>query len=115
MALEGLTDRGALHAAGNGIAFLISVEVVAALVAKACSSPQTTELNAKKRSPTLMKWVNLGMLEAGAVLVIAAWMAPPLRPGIIAGGLIEGGITYAQYLHARKAGLSSDQPGTESY
>ena len=47
--------------AGDGVAFLVSYEVVCAIIAKACSSPQTAELNASKRAGTLMKWVWVGV------------------------------------------------------
>lgn len=100
--------------AGNGLAFLISAEVVATFVAKACSSPQTTELNADKRAPTLMKWVNIGMVEAALFVAIAAWIDKKHRAGFIAGGVLEGVITYAEYIHGRNAGLASGAPGTET-
>jgi hypothetical protein len=97
-----------------GIAFLVSAGIVAEIVAKACSSPQTTELNAGTRAPTLMKWVNIGMIEAAAFVAVAAWLDPRHRIPIIAGGIAEGVITYAEYLHGKQAGLNSGQPGTES-
>lgn len=101
--------------AGHGVAFLVSAGIVAELVAKACSSPQTAELNAHKRAPTLMKWVNVGLVEAVAFVTIAAIVDRRHRAAIIAGGLIEGTITYLQYQHAMAAGLASAEPGTEDY
>jgi hypothetical protein len=98
-----------------GIAFLVSAGIVAEIVAKACSSPQTTELNADKRAPTLMKWVNIGMIEAAFFVAAAAWLDPRHRIPIILGGVAEGVITYAEYLHGKAAGLNSGKPGTESY
>jgi hypothetical protein len=98
-----------------GIAFLVSAGIVAEIVAKACSSPQTTELNADKRAPTLMKWVNIGMLEAAAFVFVAAWLDRRHRIPIILGGVAEGVITYAEYLHGRSAGLASGAPGTETW
>jgi hypothetical protein len=99
--------------AGNGVAFLIGATVVSDLIAKACSSPQTAELNADKRAPTLMKWVNVGMIEAGAFIVIAAAIDPKHRTAIVAGGVLEGVITWFEYQHAKNAGLASSEPGTE--
>ena len=110
MALEKLTAD-----ASWGIAFLVSAGIVAEIVAKACSSPQTTELNADKRAPTLMKWVNIGMIEAAAFVAVAAILDRRHRIPIIFGGVAEGVITYAEYLHGKKAGLGSGQPGTETY
>lgn len=110
MALEKLNAD-----ASFGIAFLVSAGIVAEIVAKACSSPQTAELNAKKRAPTLMKWVNIGMVEAAAFVAAAAYFDRAHRVPIIVGGLAEGIITYAEYAHGKQAGLASDQPGTEDY
>jgi hypothetical protein len=100
--------------AGNGIAFLVSAEIVAALIAKACSSPQTLQINAKARAATLMKWVHLGLAEAMLFVAIAAWIDKKHRVAIIAGGVLEAVITYGEYLHARQAGLASSAPGTEN-
>lgn len=96
-----------------GIAFLVSAGIVAEIVAKACSSPQTTELNAPKRAPTLMKWVNIGMAEAALFVTVAAICDRPHRVPIILGGITEAFITYAEYLHGRESGLNSREPGTE--
>lgn len=100
---------------GTGVAFMVGAGLVAELVAKACSSPQTAELNAHVRAPTLMKWVNVGLVEALAFVTIAAVIDRRQRAAIIAGGLLEGIITYMQYQHAKAAGLASNQPGTEDY
>jgi hypothetical protein len=110
MALEKLSGN-----ASWGIAFLVSAGIVAEIVAKACSSPQTTELNADKRAPTLMKWVNIGMAEAAVFVAVAAYFDRAHRIPIILGGVAEGIITYAEYLHGRSAGLASNAPGTEVY
>jgi hypothetical protein len=101
--------------AGFGVAFLVSAGIVAELIAKACSSPQTTELNAGSRAPTLMKWVNVGALESILFVSAAALFDPRHRVPIILGGAAELAITYAEYLHARSAGLASDLPGTEEH
>lgn len=101
--------------AGTGVAFMVGAGLVAELVAKACSSPQTAELNAHTRAPTLMKWVNIGLVEAVAFVTIAALIDPKQRVAIIAGGALEGAITYMQYKHAKASGLASAEPGTESY
>lgn len=109
MAVEGL------GAGSFGIAFLVSAGIVAEIVAKACSSPQTVEINAAKRAPTLMKWVNVGMAEAAALVLVAAFFDRRYRTPIILGALAEGAITYAEYLHGKKSGLANGGPGTESY
>jgi hypothetical protein len=98
---------------GWGVAFMVSAGAAAEFIAKACSSPQTLQVNAKTRAPTLMKWVNLGALEAALFVGIAAYVDKAHRVPILLGGGIEIAITYAEYLHAREQGLKSSAPGTE--
>jgi len=98
-----------------GIAFLSGAMTMADIVAKACSSPQTAEINAGARAATLMKWVHVGLVEGGALVVIAALISPEVGGAFIGGALAEGGITYLQYRHAKTAGLASSAPGTETY
>lgn len=100
---------------GNGVAFAVSAGLVLEGVAAYCSSPQTTELNAKTRAGTLMKWVHLGLAQSALLVLIAAWIDKPHRGAILAGGATAGALLYASYLHARSAGLKSAEPGTESY
>ena len=99
----------------SGPAFLISATFVYGVIAKACSSPQTAEINADKRADTLMKWVNIGVIESAALVAVAAIIDRPHRLEIIAGGLLAGAITYGEYVHAKRAGLSSSAPGTETW
>lgn len=99
---------------GSGPAFLISAGLVYEAIAAACSSPQTAELNADKRAPTLMKWVNLGVLQALGFVAIAALIDAEHRVEIIAGGGLGAGIMYLQYRHALAAGLGDGKPGTET-
>jgi Na+-translocating ferredoxin:NAD+ oxidoreductase RnfD subunit len=97
-----------------GLAFLGGVQAMADIIAKACSSPQTAEINAGSRAATLMKWVNVGMLEGAALVIVAAVISPEVGFAFVAGGTAEAVITYLEYRHAKKAGLASDLPGTES-
>jgi len=100
---------------GSGIAFLVSAGIVYEIIAANCSSPQTTELNADKRAPTLMKWVNLGLGQA-ALFVGAAMLFDHAHAGpILAGGLLAGGMLWMLYGHAKTSGLASSEPGTETY
>jgi hypothetical protein len=101
-------------ASDKGVAFLVSAGIVYEIIAAACSSPQTTEINAGTRAPTLMKWVNLGLVQAGAFVLIAATIDSKNSGAILAGGVLAGGLMYAQYRHAKKAGLASSAPGTET-
>lgn len=97
----------------DGIAFLVSAGIVYEIIAAACSSPQTTEINASSRADTLMKWVNIGLIQAALFIGVAAYIDPKHRMAIIGGGLTAGVLMYAQYVHAKQAGLSSSKPGTE--
>src|SRR5690242_16222898 len=101
--------------AGVGIAFLVGAATAAEFIAKACSSPQTTELNAAQRAGTLMKWVHIGQVEAGTFIAIAAVIDPVFAVAFIAGGALEMVVTEFQYLHAKKAGIASGGPPTETY
>jgi len=103
----------ALGSGSTGVAFLVSAGIMYECIAAACSSPQTTELNADTRAPTLMKWVHLGIGQ-GALFVIAAAIIDKRNSGaILAGGSLAGVLMYMQYVHARTAGLRSAEPATE--
>jgi hypothetical protein len=99
----------------DGIAFLVSAGIVYEIIAAACSSPQTTEINASARADTLMKWVNNGVVQAAVFVGIAAFIDARHRMAIIAGGVLAAILMYTSYIHARTAGLASTLPGTEIY
>ena len=100
--------------AGGGVAFLVSAGIVYEIIAAACSSPQTTEINASTRADTLMKWVHIGLVQAALFVGVAAYFDQVHRREIIAGGVAAGVLMYGQYLHARAAGTASPEPGTET-
>ena len=101
--------------AGSGPAFLIAAGIVYEIIAAACSSPQTTEINAGARSATLMKWVHVGQAQAAAFVIGAAWIDRQHRAAILAGGAAAMGLMEVQYLHARQAGLAAGGLPTEKY
>lgn len=106
----------ALGSSGTtGIAFLVSAGIVYEIIAKDVSSPQTCELNAEKRAPTLMKWVHVGQVEAAIFIAIAAGIDKKHRIPILAGGIMAMVITEGEYIHAKQAGLASTEEGTEQY
>lgn len=86
------------------------------VIAAACSSPQTTEINADKRADTLMKWVYIGIGQAAIFTAIGtaaevqegndAW--PPL-----VGFALAAGLMYGSYAHAKRSGLENPGPSTE--
>lgn len=106
-----MADLAAMRS-DDALTFMVSAGLVYEVIAAACSSPQTTEINASSRADTLMKWVAIGMIQAAGLVAVAAVMSK--RPGpAIAGGATAIVLMGAQYWHAREAGLRSDQPGTE--
>lgn len=108
-----MADVGTAVKGGGGVAFLVSAGIVYEIIAAACSSPQTTEINAHSRADTLMKWVNLGVGQAFLFVVLAAMLDTKRAPQILGGGLLAMGLMYWQYIHARNCGLKSSAAGTE--
>lgn len=98
----------------KGIAFLVSAGIVYEIIAAACSSPQTTEINASTRADTLMKWVHLGLGQSAVFVGAAAMIDKANRWAIVLGGTTAAVLMYAQYAHAKRAGLNSGAPATES-
>lgn len=109
-----MADLAAVSA-GDGIAFLVSYGIVAEIIAKACSSPQTAEINADKRAGTLMKWVWIGVAESVAAVAVAAYIDRKHRAAIIWGGLLAIAVTLGEYMYAKNSGLRNGGPSTESY
>lgn len=98
----------------DAIAFLVAAGIMYEIVAAACSSPQTAEINADKRAKTLMKWVYLGLAQGALFILIAAWIDKKRsRPTLLGGGL-AGALLAVQYVYAKNSGLKSPGPGTES-
>jgi hypothetical protein len=109
MAVEGVGNGS------DGVAFLVSAGVMYEIIAAACSSPQTTELNAGARAGTLMKWVHLGVAQGVLFVVVAACLDRRHAAAILAGGGAAAVLLYGQYAHAKRSGLASGGPPTESY
>lgn len=98
----------------NAVKFAAFAMLMYDAIAAVCSSPQTAEINADKRADTLMKWVHLGILQGAGLVVLGAYIERKgSRWPILLGGGIAGVIMYAQYYHAREAGLASMEEGTE--
>jgi NADH:ubiquinone oxidoreductase subunit 4 (subunit M) len=99
--------------AGNGVPFLVSAGIVYEIIAAACSSPQTAEINADKRAGTLMKWVHIGLVQSVLFIGIAVAVDRAHARPIVAGGGLAAGIMYGSYLHAKASGLANPGAGTE--
>lgn len=110
-----MADMQSAMNSGGGVAFLVSAGIVYEIIAAACSSPQTTEINASKRADTLMKWVHIGLVQALVFIWLAAYIDKKHRKEIVFGGALAGALMYAQYWHAKDAGLRNGGPATESY
>lgn len=102
-----------LGSGNKAIAFLVSAGIFYEVVAKACSSPQTAEININKRGDTLMKWVNIGTVEGALMVGIAASLEKSTRNAVLAGGILAGVITYGEYVYAKRSGQATNAPGTE--
>lgn len=98
---------------GKGIALLVGAEIVYAIVAAACSSPQTAEINAKSRAGTLMKWVHIGLVQSAIFVALACAYDREHAQPILVGAGVAGVLMYGSYHHAMNAGLGSSKPGTE--
>jgi hypothetical protein len=92
---------------------MVGAGLVYEIIAAACSSPQTTEINADTRAETLMKWVHIGLVQSAVFIGVAAAVDRKHAPAIVTGGLLAAGFMYASYFHARAAGMGSNAPGTE--
>jgi hypothetical protein len=78
------------------------------------SSPQTTEINAGARAPTLMKWVGIGLAQAALFVALGILLDKRRWPPLLGGGLAAV-LLYVQYVHAKNSGLSKPGPATETY
>lgn len=106
------------EAAGNKkrlrmLAVAIAAEMVYQLTGSNMSSPQTAELNAHARAPTIQKWVNINNYESVAWVTFLCWLDGSLWPAL--GGLLALGGMIAKYKYAITCGTKSNEPGTENY
>lgn len=114
-----MADLGATKGNGkSGTALLVAAGVMYEIIAAACSSPQTAELNAKARAKTLKKWVWLGIAQGAFFVLLTAFYDRKVAKPVISGGAIAAGLLFWQYDHAIKSGLRKQDAGappTEDY
>lgn len=104
--------RNETDAALLGIAYLGVKDIYSA----DNSSPQTTEINARHRLSTLMKWVNIAAGESlGIVLLLSAAAPRGHKRWPFLGGVLALIVTYGQYLYAKSCGVASSEPPTEDF
>ena len=97
----------------DAVTFMVSAGLVYEIIAAACSSPQTAEINAAKRSATLMKWVKIGLLQSALFVGIAAGPLKGRLPAVF-GGALAAGLMWASYAHANASGLANGGASTET-
>lgn len=107
-----MADMAALGETEGAVEFMVAAGLVFEIIAAACSSPQTTEINANSRADTLMKWVVIGMVMAAVFVLIACFMSKKKWPALF-GGALAGAMLWVAYAHAKASGLRSQLPGTE--
>ena len=88
-------------------------ELVYQLVGANLSSPQTAELNAAKRAPTIGKWVVMANAKAVFWIIGLCLLDGSLWPAL-GGGLAVTDMHFS-YRYAIKSGLEDGSPGTETY
>ena len=103
-----------LIGAEDAVTFMVAAGLVYEIIAAACSSPQTTEINASARSETLMKWVKVGLVQAFVFVAIAVYLDKSRWPAA-AGGSLAAAMMWLSYKHALEAGLKNGGPPTEHY
>lgn len=97
----------------RGMTVVGSAELVYQLTGSNMSSPQTAELNAGARAPTIDKWVKITQYEAAAWTAFLCWLFGNFWP-VVGGALTWSGM-WGKYRYAIKCGLSSGAPPTENY
>jgi hypothetical protein len=109
-----VTDGGGLGGGrGRMLAVAIAAEMIYQLVGANLSSPQSNELNAAARAPTLRKWVNLTNAEAAGWVVFLCVLDDSLWPAL--GGGLAGVGMMLKYRHAIRSGLAEGGQPTEHY
>jgi hypothetical protein len=109
-----VADTTLIGSSEDAVTFMVSAGLVFEIIAAACSSPQTTELNAGARSKTLWKWVLIGLALAAEFVLIAAFWLRGGWPAIL-GGALAGAQMGALYAYAKNCGLRDAGPATETY
>lgn len=85
----------------------MAAEVVYQVASANLSSPQSNELDAGARAPTLQKWVNISNAEAAGWVVFLCILDGSLWPAL--GGAVALGGLIVKYKHAIRSGLASGE------
>jgi hypothetical protein len=106
-------EGGSVRSGTRMLTVAVAAEMVYQLVGSNMSSPQTAELNAGARAPTIQKWVNLTNAEAVGWILFLCVLDGSLWPAL-GGGLALGGMVL-KYRHAIASGLEKNAQPTEKY
>lgn len=83
----------------------MAAEVVYQVASANLSSPQSNELDAGARAPTLQKWVNISNAEAAGWVLFLCVLDGSLWPAL-GGGVALAGLVF-KYKHAISSGLAN--------
>lgn len=107
-------DFGGIRNGDKALKVAVYATLTYDIISATNSSPQTSEINAKKRAPTLMKWVYIGLIQAVGFGILGAFLDDDTWPPLVGVG-IASTILWIQYHHAIQAGLENPGQGTETY
>lgn len=96
-----------------GVKVAVAAELVFQLTGANMSSPQTAELNAHARAPTIGKWVNLTLVETVAWLIFLALLDHSWA--WLIGGAIALFSMWIKYRYAITSGLKDRKQPTERH
>ena len=99
--------------AGRMLSVYAGAELVYQLTGANLSSPQTAELNAAARAPTIGKWVMMTNLKSVFWVTLLCVLDQSLWPAL--GGGLAATDMHFSYRYAISSGLSNRRPGTERY
>lgn len=100
----------------DAIAFGVACDLTYTVFGATNSSPQTTELFAGDRAPTLMKYVKLGAAQSAVLIGVMAFRAASNGGGWARafwpafGGVLTGTMMWLMYAHALEAGKAQAAP-----
>lgn len=93
--------------ATQAVLYMVTVDASLNVFSAQNSSPQTTELFAKDRKATLMKYVYIGDITTVALGLLASVIAKSFWP--LAGALTVSVVMHLLYVHAARKGCESDE------
>jgi hypothetical protein len=109
-----MADLGDIKSGDKALKVAVYATLTYDIISATNSSPQTAEINAKKRAPTLMKWVYIGLIQAAGFGILGAILDEDTWPPIL-GVSLASTVLWIQYHHAINSGLNNPGASTETY